>query len=826
MGNPPEPTNEQAIPDQLQEEQGNLHLRTKEKIRHWPLWLQTGVTLGITAVLFSFVAGEVVRKIETGYLLKQLDEQTNRTVSLISAVSVDAVISQDRPLLDTIVTQAVSKDPSIFALEIKNEAGTSLIYWRNEEKQEAKKQLSFNKNIVYEGEIFGSMEISLDITRASQEIDNHVQKMRWVLVGILLVLTITIVVALSQLVIRPVKRIDRRLLTLAAGTSGKLISRLSLPAYTSQELLRLGYSVDDLSEVLDLQRQRAIELKQAKEELAASHQQLSEYSRTLEQKVAQRTAELEESTKEAKAARQESEQANQAKSQFLANMSHELRTPMNAIIGYSEMLMEEAEDLEMEDFTPDLEKIHGAGKHLLGLINDILDLSKIEAGRMDLYLENFDIAQMIRDTVTTVKPLVEKNANTLKVEISEEIGAMYADLTKIRQNLLNLLSNASKFTERGTLKLLVSRYENNGSEWVRFQVSDSGIGMTPEQMGKLFQVFTQADASTTRKYGGTGLGLAITKKFCQMMGGDIVVESEVSQGSTFTMELPVRVTDPKAQPVPQTNASAKSFMPSTATSSTILSIDDDPSVNELMQRSLIKQGFRVITANSGLEGLRLAKELKPDAITLDVMMPGMDGWSVLTALKADPELSAIPVIMVSMVNDRNLGYTLGATDYLIKPIDRERLTAVLQKSGAGRRSCLVMVVDDDLATREMMVRQLHKKGWQVLEAANGREALEIMHRYLPGLILLDLMMPDMDGFEFVAELRKREEWCSIPVIVMTSKDITETDRQRLNGYVEKIFQKGTYDRQSLLHEVSQRVKAAIAQKEPEASGTETAEPTA
>ncbi|MCH8225120.1 MAG: response regulator, partial [Chloroflexi bacterium] len=496
-------------------------------------------------------------------------------------------------------------------------------------------------------------------------------------------------------------------------------------------------------------------------------------------------------------ARDAAEEANRTKSQFLANMSHELRTPLNAIIGYSEMLQEEAQDLGNAEFEDDLERINSAGKHLLGLINDVLDISKIEAGGMEIYLETFDIAPMIQDVQTTIQPLVAKNSNALEIDCPDSVGSIHADMTKVRQGLFNLLSNSSKFTENGTITLSVSRETVDGEEWVNFAISDTGIGMTEEQMGGLFQAFAQAEASTTRRFGGTGLGLAITRHFCEMMGGSVIVESEPGKGSTFTMRLPAVTSEIKeAEP----EAPAETVGPTPA-ANTVLVVDDDENVHGLMQRSLAGQGFNLVRAMGGEEGLRLAKELLPAVITLDVMMPGMDGWAVLAALKADPDLADIPVIMVTIIDQKNMGYALGAAEYLTKPIDRARLLTVLNRYKQDAIIGPVLVIDDDPAVRKMVRRMLEKEDWQVAEAENGRIALDILDETAPSLVLLDLMMPEMDGFEFIVELRRSDRWSKVPVVVVTAKDLTAEDRQRLNGYVEKVVQKGSYSAESLMNEL-------------------------
>ena len=491
------------------------------------------------------------------------------------------------------------------------------------------------------------------------------------------------------------------------------------------------------------------------------------------------------------AAKAAAEEANAAKSAFLANMSHELRTPLNAIIGYSEMLDEELGEIGETGMAADARKIRSAGKHLLALINDILDLSKIEAGKMELYLETTDLQEVLEDVVVTIRPMMDQNGNTLVRDDQGGWPLIRADRLKLRQSLLNLLSNASKFTKGGTVRLGVAVADGR----LVLTVADNGIGMTPGQLGKLFQAFTQADASTTRQFGGTGLGLAITRQFCRMMGGEVTVESEFGVGTTFTIRLPLvpAASDPAAGPEPAGPPAAAAGSGPLA-----LVVDDDPGACEILGRNLEAQGYRVITAGDGEEGLRLATEHRPAIITLDVIMPHTDGWSFLNRLKADPTLASIPVIMVSVLEDDRTACALGAAHYLSKPVDQDRLRTILEPY-RGRRC--VLLVEDDPAARSMTRRLLEKQGWSVVEAGNGRVALDRMNDSPPDLILLDLMMPVMDGFEFAAELRRREDWRAVPVIVLTAKDITAADRERLDGSIQRILQKGAIKLEDLVKEI-------------------------
>jgi signal transduction histidine kinase/CheY-like chemotaxis protein len=505
--------------------------------------------------------------------------------------------------------------------------------------------------------------------------------------------------------------------------------------------------------------------------------------------------ELKQHEAELQQARDAAQEASRTKSSFLANMSHELRTPLNAIIGVTEMLQEDARDLKREDEVEPLDRVLRASRHLLALINDILDLSKIESGKMELSTEFFAVSPLIDDAVKTLDTLSKKNGNRVVVDCNPKVGTIHADQMRLRQALLNLASNANKFTEHGTVTIAADRTQEGAREWITISVSDTGIGMTSEQIGKLFQEFSQADASTTRKYGGTGLGLAISRRFCQMMGGDITVKSEPGRGSTFTIRLPVVAQETPIQPA------ASVRLPSAVTQEgapLILIVDDDVTVREVISRYLERAGFTVASADGGQEGLRLARELHPDAMTLDIMMPGIDGWTVLAAIKGDPDLQDIPVILLTIVDEKNRGFSLGASEYLVKPVDRDKLTGVLRNI-VGSRDRRVLLVDDDDFGRKAVRVALHQDGWNVTEAANGRLALDQLAKDQPSAIILDLMMPEMDGFTFLDEMRRKPEWRAIPIVVITAKDLTAEDRKRLNGGVEQIIAKTGQD--DMLNEV-------------------------
>ncbi len=489
------------------------------------------------------------------------------------------------------------------------------------------------------------------------------------------------------------------------------------------------------------------------------------------------------------AAKEAAEAANRAKSQFLANMSHELRTPLSAVIGYAEMIEEEMEERGDQALLADVGKIKFNARHLLSLINDVLDLSKIEADRMTTYAETFSIASLLQDVATTAETLVRQKNNTLVIEAASDLGEMHTDQVKLRQCLFNLVSNAAKFTEGGRIVVQAAR----DADAVTFSVTDSGIGMTPEQVERLFERFTQADASTTRRFGGTGLGLAITRAFCRLLGGDITVTSVAGEGSTFTIRVLAVLQDEAEEMLPPAEDSSPNKQ-------LVLVVDDDNSQRDLVTRFLEREGFAVRTAPDGRTGLDLARSLQPRAILLDVMMPSMDGWSVLSALKADSDLAKIPVVMVTFVNEPALGASLGAAETVLKPVEWDRLRRVMERFRGDAGD--ILVVDDDADARRRLRTVLERDGWTVSEAGNGEEALVQVAKTPPQLILLDLTMPLMDGFTFLHELRERPGCEHIPVVVLTARDLDASERRQLEG-ASRVLSKGDTN----LHQLAGELRA-------------------
>jgi adenylate cyclase len=529
----------------------------------------------------------------------------------------------------------------------------------------------------------------------------------------------------------------------------------------------------------------------------------------------QREDELAETVRQLKIARDQAMEASRTKSSFLANMSHELRTPLNAIIGLTELLCQNAERFGTGKALDPLRRVLGAGRHLLNIINDILDLSKIEAGKLDLHFEEVMIRPVLEEVIGTARPLAEQNRNQLSLECSAEIGVVRCDAMRLRQILLNVVGNACKFTKDGSIQLRVTHRHDIRREWIEFEVSDTGIGMTEEQLGRLFQDFAQADASTTRQFGGTGLGLAITRRLCQMMEGDVTAISSLGKGSTFRVCLPTARGG--TIPVAETTHTPKTDG-AEAVRDLVLVIDDDPTARELISTHLQEEGFGVQTASCGIDGLKLARELRPAAITLDILLPDIDGWTVLAALKGDPTLADIPVIIVTIVDEQRRGITLGAAGYLTKPIDRHRLLGIVAPYRVTERTNTVLIVDDDEQHRQLVRTTLEAQGWAVTEATNGRHAIRALASGLPDVVLLDLMMPEMDGFQVVATLQENPAWRQVPVIIVTALDLTAEDHRRLRGGVQEILSKQAVTSSELIARIGMLINESRAKTQPVPGG--------
>lgn len=586
-------------------------------------------------------------------------------------------------------------------------------------------------------------------------------------------------------------------------------------------------------------------------ERAALRKSISGENKNLEQIVQKRTQSLEDQIHELKqeiayrrlageslvAAKEEAERAACVKNDFIANISHEFRTPLNAILGYCEILRSETMKFNRPDILEDLRSMETSGRHLLKLFNDILDYSKIQAGKMDVNLEDFKVLGLVGDVMDAIRPLARKNRNTISVASQEIVDVMFSDSGKVRQLLLNLLGNACKFTEDGSVSLKVTRETRNQIEWLVFSVSDTGIGISSEMIPELFKEFSQAE-SVARRYGGAGLGLSISRGLCRMLGGEITVTSELGKGTVFTARLPVNAAETesgcaserkKVPPAGKTGESPAAEelevhefppppKPGDAASAEekrkiFLAIADDQSILDPMRRFMEMEGFTVHTALNAAEGLRLARKIPPDIITLDATVSENDGWSVLSELKEDPCLSHIPVVMITAAGERDRAAAAGAADLLTKPVEWDRLRAIIKGLREPAPASLkVLVVEDDAVNRSALCRILRREGMQALEAEDGVQAMNLMETETPGLILLDLVLPECNGFDFLKIISQNGRWRRIPIIVVSARELSREDLKKLKTEVDCIFQKGNYSRGELLREIQTLAEKSTKQR--------------
>ena len=499
----------------------------------------------------------------------------------------------------------------------------------------------------------------------------------------------------------------------------------------------------------------------------------------------------------------EVERANQLKSEFLASMSHELRTPLNAIIGFSDLLKEQSGGEANEKQQRYLNHISRGARHLLTLINDILDLSKIEAGRLDLRLEKLILPDDIEEVFTAVRPLATAKGLDLHIDVHSGLE-FHADRTRIKQILFNLLSNAVKFTPAGGSISVEAHAEGT---LLRLSVVDTGIGISPDEIETIFGAFHQAAETTKGVREGTGLGLAITKRLVELHRGRICVASEVGRGSRFSVEMPLRPEIERREPrTSDGGGRLRGGKP------LVLVVEDEDPARELLTSYLDPEGYDVAWVSSGTEALIRARQLRPDAITLDIRLGDISGWEILHRLKKDPETAQIPVVLISILDEPETGFALGASDYLVKPVSKETLLAVLRKhvSPSSKDATKLLIVDDDTETRYLLSAVLEAEGYTTLLAARGSQALDVLGRVSPAAILLDLLMPEMDGFEVLRRIKEDRMSRDIPVFILTAKDLTEHDLNYLAGKTHALFLKGEAWREALVTQLRLAVRKDLA----------------
>ena len=592
--------------------------------------------------------------------------------------------------------------------------------------------------------------------------------LQWLLVAVVLALVLAFLA--TAWLSRPVHDLNRAAARMATGD------------FSTQATIRDRFAAREL-----------LGLAQTFNQMAT---QLSGAYQTLEEKVSQRTGELQ-------AANQELARANKLKSEFLANISHELRTPLSAIIGFSQILLDGLDGPLSGEQQQDVAQVNKSGQSLLGLINQILDLSKIEAGKMELAAERLHLPELVAEVLESIRPLAQEKGLRIDARLPVDLATVEADPTRLRQILINLLSNAVKFTDRGRIEI----WAQPSGRMMRISIRDTGMGISAESQKVIFDEFVQGDGSSTRRHGGTGLGLSIVRKLVEMHGGAITVISEPGQGSTFTFTVPMWAAAPTV-PAPRARVALQPArgVPGRA----ILVVDDDPGVRQLITRHLEQEGWRTVQATNAVDALQLARESQPVLVTLDIMMPDASGWWVLERLKEDPQTAGIPVLVVSIVEDQRTVFALGASDYLSKPYDRRQLIERVKRLLPDLHGKRVLVVDDEPEARAMLSKILGEEGAQVRQVPGGAEALATIAQAPVDLVLLDLMMPGMSGFEMVARLRATPATMGLPVVIVTAKEITPEDMRTLNGHVQRFITKGEIDPAGL----SAAVRQVLGQSAP------------
>ena len=603
-------------------------------------------------------------------------------------------------------------------------------------------------------------------------------------IGITVLAIIVTAFAVSMLLRRITRPLNQLVDATKAISSGDLSTEITVQSKDEVGVLAASFN------------QMARDLKASIDEKDQYARQLAKLNVELEDKVRARTRELEAANRELQIANVKIREADRLKSEFLANMSHELRTPMNAIIGFTRLVRRKAADLLPARQLENLEKVEISANQLLALINDILDLSKIEAGKMSVNIMPFEFIPLVDTCFSTVEPMIKAGKVRLIKEMPEDLPEMLSDQDKLKQIIINLLSNALKFTEKGEVKLSAAVEDAS----LKIAVSDTGVGIPADALEYIFDEFRQVDGSSTREHGGTGLGLSITKKLTHILGGTIEASSVEGEGSAFTVILPLTRQDEESHPEAP-DLEEEQYPPDRAKAKkTLLAIDDDPNSLLLLRQNLEDEGYYVVGALSADEGIRKAMDIQPFAITLDILIPQKDGWEVLSHLKMDPATRHIPTIVLSIIDNKELEFSLGAFDYMVKPFDKEAIMAALQRI-PGIHAKRVLVVDDEPAAVDLLTQILQEEGYQVKGTYSGEEALRVLEAAPQDIILLDLLMPEMDGFEVIQRVKAHPRWRDIPIIVVTAKDLTDSDWGFLHRSVDRIIQKSGLAGENLMKEV-------------------------